>query len=233
MEVTSNGVFILTGATGALAEAIAEVFGDAGARLVLTGRDESDLKARAERFRATAVPADLTRIQDAERVVAEALRAHGRVDGMIHSAGGFAMSPAHKTEIGEYERMMDVNMRTLFCAARAVLPALIAQKDGFIAGISSAIVQTGEGAGMSTYAASKGALTSYLRAIAAETRSSGVRVAIAYPEGPIDTPANRASMPGQDPSGWVDPLEIARALLFAGTRGPRGDLTELSLGVRR
>jgi NADP-dependent 3-hydroxy acid dehydrogenase YdfG len=233
MILRNEGVFILTGATGGAAGGVAEVFSEAGARLVLTGRDAVALRERASRYGGLAVPADLADLASAAHVVEEALRAHGRVDGLIHLAGGFAMSPAHETAVEEYERMMDINMRTLFCATRAILPSLRAQRDGFVAGISSAPVRGMGGAGMTSYTASKGALTAYLRALAAEARESGIRVAVVFPMRSIDTPANRGAMPKEDPASWIDPREIGVALLVASTRGPQGELSELVVGVRK
>jgi NADP-dependent 3-hydroxy acid dehydrogenase YdfG len=233
MSLRNDGVFILTGATGGVAGGVADAFHEAGARLVLTGREKAELETRASRYGGLAVPADLASPAAAEHVVAETLRAYGRLDGLIHLAGGFAMSPAHETAVGEYERMMDLNMRTLFHATRAVLPTLLAKGDGFIAGISAGVVRSMGGAGMTAYAAAKGALTAYLRALYAEVRPRGIRVAVIFPMGAIDTPANRAAMPKDDPAGWIDPREIGEALVFASTRGPRGSLPEIVIGVNR
>lgn len=233
MKEQEKGVYVLAGATGGVAEGVAEVFHEAGVRLVLTGRNPVELQLRAERYGAIAVPADLGSLEGAQHVVEEAVRHFGRVDGLIHLAGGFAMSAAHETSIDEFERMMHLNMRTLFCATRAILPSLRARKDGFIAGISTAVVRNMGGAGMTSYAASKGALTAYLRALATEVRKHGIRVAIVFPTASIDTKANRAAMPGEDPAGWIEPREIGEALLFASRRGSRGDLTEMVVGVRK
>jgi NAD(P)-dependent dehydrogenase (short-subunit alcohol dehydrogenase family) len=111
---------------------------------------------------------------------------------------------------------------------------MVARGDGFLAGISSNVVWEGTGsAQMSLYAAAKAAVAFYLRSLERELGGAGVRAAIVYPLGPIDTPANRAAMPDADPAGWTDPVAIAEALLFAATRGPRGRLAELPIGGRR
>jgi NADP-dependent 3-hydroxy acid dehydrogenase YdfG len=233
MDLTTDGVYILTGATGGAAGPIAEVFHEAGARLVLTGRDEAELRRRASRTGALPVRAELHSLDSAQRVVEETLRSFGRIDGIIHCAGGFAMVPAHEETPDGFEKMMTANMRSVFCATRAVLPQLIAQNAGFVAGISSAIVRSHGGAGMTSYAAAKGAVASYLQALASEVRGKGIRVSIVTPLVPIDTPANRASMPDQDPAEWIDPREIGLALLGAATRGSRGDILELTIGAHK
>jgi NAD(P)-dependent dehydrogenase (short-subunit alcohol dehydrogenase family) len=234
MEVRNEGVFIVTGGLGALAGGVAEVFKAAGARLALADREGSAVRARAAALDAAAITVDLTSPGEAQRMVSETKEAFGRVDGLIHTAGGFAAAPADQSTVELYDRMFDVNMRTLFNATSAVLPSLLAQENGFLAGISTNLVWSGSGgAGMALYAASKAALTFYLRSIEREVRAWGVRVAIVYPLSPIDTPANRRDMPSADPAAWVDATEIGQALLFASTRGPRGRLVELPLGVAR
>lgn len=229
MECRTSGVFIVTGGAGAVAGAIARVFAEAGARVVLADLPGSAVVRRAVELGAEAVEADVSTLGGAERVVAEATGRFGQVDGLIHTVGGFAMAPAHRADMVHYDLMLDANLRTLFCAVRAVLPGLLARRSGFIAGISSAVVLEGGGAGMTVYAAAKGAVAAYLRALDAEVRGQGVSVAVVYPWGPVDTPRNRADMPEADPTLWVDPEEIGHALLFAATRSPRGRLLHLEV----
>lgn len=229
MECRTQGVFIITGGAGAIAGAIARVFLEAGARVVLADLPESSVARRAVELGAQAVEADLGTLGGAERMVAETAGLFGQVDGLIHTAGGFAMTAAHRADMVHFDLMLDVNLRTLFCAVRAVLPELLARRSGFLAGISSSVVLTGGGAGMAVYAAAKGAVSAYLRAVEAEVGKEGIHVAVVYPFGPVDTPRNRAEMPGVDPTLWVDPEEIGHALLFAATRSPRGRLLQLEI----
>jgi len=232
VEITTSGVYIVTGGAGALADAIAATFAAAGARLVLVDRLAEALRERAARYGALPLTADLTRADAAAAMVAEVESALGRVDGLIHTAGAFAMARADAADAALYDRMFDVNVRTLVNAVRAVLPGMLARREGFVAGISSNVVWEGTGAAsMALYAAAKGAVTFYLRSLEREVRAEGVRVAIVYPLAPIDTPANRRDMADADPAGWVDPAAIAEALLFAATRGPRGRLAELPIGA--
>ncbi len=232
MELRIDGVYVVTGGAGALAEAVARVFIAAGARVVLVDRVREALRERAAALGAVPVVADLTDAAAAAAAVAETVEACGRVDGLIHTAGAFAKERAEAGDSALYDRMFDVNVRTLFNATRAVLPGMLARRDGFVAGISSSVVWNGSGAaGMSLYAAAKAAVAFYLRSLDHEVAAAGVRVAVVYPLAPIDTPANRRDMPGADPSAWVDPTAIAEALLFAATRGPRGRLSELPIGV--
>ena len=233
MEIRTDGVYIVTGAGGGAAGGIARVFHDAGARLALVGRSEASVRDLAREVEALPLGADLTSLDEARRVVEETRRALGRVDGLIHTAGGFEMGPAEAPDAALFARMFDVNVRTLYCSVTAVLPGLLAQRAGFIAGFSTGSVWSGSPApGMTAYAAAKAAVAMYLRSLEAEVGTRGVRVAVVYPIGPIDTPRNRQDMPRTDPSQWIDPAEIGTALLFASTRGPRGRLLELPIGAR-
>ena len=234
MRLSNEGVYIITGGAGALANAVAGVFREAGARLALVDVEEAAVRERAEALGALPIVADLTSPAAAGRMVAETKSRYGGVDGLIHTAGAFTMASAHESDMALYDRMFDLNMRTLFCATRAVLPIFLEQRDGFVAGISTNLVWSGAGgAGMSLYAAAKGAVTLFLRSLERELRAQGIRVALVYPLSSIDTPANRRAMPDADPEGWVDPVEIANALLFASTRGRRGRLVELPIAVAR
>jgi NAD(P)-dependent dehydrogenase (short-subunit alcohol dehydrogenase family) len=233
MNVSTNEIVVVTGGAGALAGAVAGVFREAGARLVLVD-PAAAVHERAAALGATSVVADLTTLAGAGRMVEATLAAHGRLDVVIHTAGAFAMEPAEAADEAAYGRMLDVNLKTLFCVARAVLPVMLDLGHGFLAGISSqAAWAGGGGAGMALYAAAKAAVAAYLRALAVEVGKRGVAVAVVYPLAAIDTPANRRAMPDADPRDWVDPEEIGRALLFAATRPARGRLVELPIAAGR
>jgi NADP-dependent 3-hydroxy acid dehydrogenase YdfG len=229
MHSLEGKVFILTGGGGAIAGAIARSFAQAGARLALVDTNESAITQRAQELGGRAFVANLTHYPDAEMLVRQVKAQLGRMDGLVHTVGGFAYSPIKDTEPSLYDRMFDLNMRTLFYMTRAAIPELLAQKDGFIAGISAAAAWNGLGPGVALYAAAKGAVATYLRSLDAELAGSAVRVAIVYPMGAVDTPANRKEMPDADPMAWVDPAEIGESLVFAASRSPRGRVLELQI----
>jgi NADP-dependent 3-hydroxy acid dehydrogenase YdfG len=232
MELRTDSVTIITGGGGAIAGAVAEVFAAAGARLALVDVDEAAVRERAAALGALALAADLGSMSAAAEMVAAVRRKLGRVDALIHTAGAFAMAPAHAFSDELFDRMLTVNLRTLCAATCAVLPGFVEQGRGFVAGFSSGVVWDGRGGeGMSVYAAAKAAVASYLRSVEAEYRGRGVTAAVVYPLGAVDTPANRRAMPDANPAGFIDPTEIGHALLFAATRGPRGRLAELAIGA--
>jgi NADP-dependent 3-hydroxy acid dehydrogenase YdfG len=234
LDLKTDGAYIITGGSGAVAAVVGKVFRAAGAGVALAGRNRDEVQERAASIGAVPLVADLTSLDEARHMVDEAQHALGGLDGLIHAAGGFEMVPAHLAEEGHFDRMFGVNMRTLFTATRAILPSLVARGRGFIAGFSTGAVWTGAGGpGMALYAASKAAVSTYLRSLEAEVRGHGIGVAIVYPIGSIDTERNRREMPDADRSAWIDPAEIATALLFACTRGPGGRLLELPIRAGR
>jgi NADP-dependent 3-hydroxy acid dehydrogenase YdfG len=228
MRIETDQKIVITGGAGGIAGAVAEVFADAGARLALVDLEGDTLRDRAGRLGAVAAAADLTD-PDATRTALRSVAGElGGIDGLIHTTGGFAMAPADELDLDLYEKMLDLNLRTLVVTFGVVLPGMLEAGGGFLAAFAAGPAwHRAGGAGMSVYAATKNAVAGYVHAVQDELGDRGIRTALVYPMGVVDTPGNRASMPDADRSGWIDPSEIGRALLFAATRGPRGQITEL------
>ncbi|MBI5813973.1 MAG: SDR family NAD(P)-dependent oxidoreductase [Meiothermus silvanus] len=222
-------VYLLTGGGGAVAASIAEVFAGAGARLALADIHAETVKERAEKLGGLGFGLDLTDYAATQALVGEVQSRMGRLDGLIHTVGGFAFGPVRDADPEVYDRMFERNMKTLFYAVRAVLPVLLEQKEGFIAGFAAAPAWEGKGPNKALYAAAKSAAATFLRSVDGELEGTDIRVAILYPMGTIDTPDNRQDLPGADPSQWIDPREIAQALLFAASRSRRGRVLELPI----
>ncbi len=211
----SGKVYVVTGGSGAIAQPILRAFVRVGARLVVA---DFDAEAAAAAVGGMALKVDLSHPEGGAELVRAARERWGRIDGLIHTVGGFAMGRAHEGEPALYERMFDLNVRTLWHSLRAVVPALIAQGEGFICGFASEPAWTGAAPGTALYGAAKAAVSHLLHSLDAELRETGVRVAVVYPMGAVDTPANRRDMPSFDPARFIDPEQIAEAIVFAATR---------------
>ncbi len=213
MSTDRQTVFI-TGAAGHLGTAVAAWFRQQGARLVLLDRDPAALQ---QRFGAAAdavlLPVDLL---DREAVAAAVARALARVhhaDVLCHLAGGFHMGePVHETPADAWDFMMDLNARSLIHVAAAVVPHMRAQGGGRIVTVGAGGGLRG-GAQMGAYAASKSALMRLTESMSAELRDAGINVNCVLPS-IIDTPPNRAAMPGADVSRWVAPEALADVIGF-------------------
>jgi NADP-dependent 3-hydroxy acid dehydrogenase YdfG len=211
MERLEGQVYVVTGGKGAIGRTLVAAFTAAGARTVVADRPEVNLLD---------APA-------AEALVRDVIAREGRLDGLIHTVGGFAMGKVHEAPLADYDRMFDLNMRSLFYVARALVPHFLQTKRGFLAAFSSEPGWTGTAPGSALYGAAKSAVATFLRSLDAELAGTDARVAIVYPMGAVDTAANRSEMPGFE--RYIDPREIGETLVHAAQRSRAGRLIELAI----
>ena len=170
-------------------------------------------RAGEVRERLWGVPADFTNASVVERFVAEVAERWARVDFLVCIAGGFAAGKLHETPEGNWNRMFDLNLRTVYLAAHAVAPVMIRQNFGRIITTSSGAILNGGGAGMAAYAVSKGAVRHLTEILASELKSYNIHAHCILP-GTMDTQANRRDMPQADFSRWVATEDVARVVRF-------------------
>jgi NAD(P)-dependent dehydrogenase (short-subunit alcohol dehydrogenase family) len=214
MDFTNRTVMI-TGAAGNLGRAVAETFFERNANLLL-------IDHRADRLtqifgpagaRRAYAQADLMKRVDVERVAAAGAERFGGIDALCNLAGGFRAGEAvHETSDETLDAMLDVNVRTMLNAVRAVVPGMIARKRGAVVNVGAYGALAG-GPNMGAYAASKSAVIRLTESLAMELRAKGVNVNCVLPT-TIDTPENRAAMPDADPRRWVAPRDLAAAIVF-------------------
>ena len=215
MGVLDGRVALVAGGTGALGRVASAAFAAAGARVIAT----YDVDEEAAAVRGT-LPAgcelakvDLTRADQVGPCVERVVAAHGRIDALLNLCGGFwgGVSIAETLEV-ELERMLELNLKTAFICARAVLPGMLARGAGRIVNVTARPALAG-GAGVGAYAIAKAGVATLTRVLADEVRARGVTVNAIAPS-VIDTPANRAAMPDADHASWVAPATIAAVLVF-------------------
>ena len=122
------------------------------------------------------------------------------------------MGKLAETGLAEWDAMFSLNVKTTWNIYRAAVPALRAAGGGSLVGIGSAAGLRGSGQ-MAPYAATKSAVMRLTESLADELRPDRIRVNAVLPT-TIDTPQNRAAMPGADTDRWVKPAEVAEAMLF-------------------
>ncbi|MBS0506335.1 MAG: SDR family NAD(P)-dependent oxidoreductase [Proteobacteria bacterium] len=212
---------VITGAAGQLGGAVVAWFRQRGARLVLVDRSAERL-GRLYGSGADLLPVEanlLDRAQVIERLGA-ALQRSGGADTLCHIAGGFHMGePVHETPADAWELMMDLNARSLLHVAAAVVPCMLERQAGRIVTVGAAGALKGSAA-MGAYAASKSALMRLTEAMSAELRDQGINVNCVLPS-TLDTPPNRAAMPGADASRWVTPESLAEVIGFLASEAAR------------
>jgi len=180
-------VAIVTGASSGIGFSIAEAMSEAGAKVVLVGRDEERLRRCAERCREHRVVAvDLIEDDAPARIVAETLSAFGAVDSIVHSAGIFWPKPLAEAPLEDFDMQWRVNVRVPYALTQAALPHL--QRDSSVTFVSSIAGQVAF-PNSAAYCATKGAIEQLTKALAVELSPVGVRVNAIAP-GNIRTPMN-------------------------------------------
>lgn len=221
----ADQVVLITGAAGALGRVVAHQFAAQGARLALTDYN-ADLLAEScgdlqEKYGALLLGGvDVTAEQSVREMVDQVVTQWGRIDVLINIAGGWGGGkPVHETPIKEWDRLMNLNARSVFLVSGAVLPHMIRQNRGKIVSISARPALQG-GANSAAYSAAKSAVIRLTESMAAEVKDYAINVNCVLPS-IIDTPANREAMPNADFGKWVAPEALADVLLFLASDAAR------------
>src|SRR6201987_912969 len=210
-------VVLVTGANGGLGTSVTRAFLDAGATVVGTSR-----RIQASEFRNSnlvAIPAELSKGEGAKSLVDQLVAQFGKLDVLAHTVGGFAGGQSvAETDDETFQRMMDMNLNSTFQILRATIPALRKTGAGRIVAIGSRAALE-PGANVGAYGASKAAMVSLIRTVAAENKDAGMTANAILP-GMMDTPSNRKAMPNADFSKWVKPSTVAGLMVWlAGAAG--------------
>jgi 3-oxoacyl-[acyl-carrier protein] reductase len=217
----SDRIAVLTGAASGIGRATALVLSGAGATVVLGDIDGAGVEATVKEIdrrggKAVGVEMDVTRRADVEALVARAVDDYGRIDVMGNIAGVRSDGPVVDITDGEFDRVLDINLRGVFYGCQAALRAMIPQESGNIINISSGIVDD-PGPTMATYGMTKAAVAALTKAIAAEGAEHGIR-ANAIAPGVILSNFSRAHF--VDDSGEIDPVRYDAYLEWAASMAP-------------
>ncbi|MBV8379520.1 MAG: SDR family oxidoreductase [Paucibacter sp.] len=180
----SGQVALVTGGSRGLGLQIAESLGEAGARVMLSSRKAADLEEAAAHLRARGIDAhwiaaDAAQPDEAQRLVQETVARLGPVDILVNNAGATWGAPAEDHPLEAWDKVMNLNVRSLFVLAQAVARAcMIPRRAGRIINVASIAGLGGNPAGMKTiaYNTSKGAVVNFTRALAAEWGEHGITV---------------------------------------------------------
>lgn len=172
---------LVTGAAQGIGRAIAEAFLAEGA-LVVAADLQADTIAKAARIEAMHL--DVT---DAEGVSAIALH-HPRIDVLVNCAGYVATGNALECSVDRFAASLKINVESIFLLTKAVLPGMVARRNGVIINIASVVSTTMAARGRFAYAASKGAVLAMTRSIALDFIQDGIRCNSISP-GTVDTPS--------------------------------------------
>ena len=174
---------LVTGGSRGLGLQMAEALGEAGAKIMLSSRKAADLEEAAAHLAARGIDArwiaaDASRPADVQRVVAETMERLGRIDILVNNAGATWGAPAEDYPLEAWDKVMNLNIRSLFLFAQAVAKAsMIPHRRGRIINIAS-IAGLGGSLEMKfiAYGTSKGAAVNFTRTLAAEWGPYGITV---------------------------------------------------------
>jgi NAD(P)-dependent dehydrogenase (short-subunit alcohol dehydrogenase family) len=182
---------VITGAGGGLGPSVLEAFRAAGATCHAPTRQELDLTD--------------------EKSVTAWYAALPSLWASVHVAGGFAMAPVTETTLEAFTAQWRINTVSAFLACREAVRRMDPTSGGRIVNVAARAALDFPG-GKIAYVTAKAALVGMTRALAAETRASGILVNAVAPD-TIDTAANRAAMPDADFTMWSRPEAIAKTIL--------------------
>ena len=215
---------LVAGGSRGIGAAIALALAENGADVAFTYQNSTEkaesVKGSIEAAgrRGVAIQADSGDPDAIARAVEEAVAALGGLDILINSAAiGYHGSVA-ELDVGEYQKLMDVNVRAPMLFAKAAIPHL--HSGGRIVSIGSGLAERVPFPGVTAYAVSKAALTSFTRGLSRELGPNGITVNLVQP-GSTDTDANPASGDAADfqrgmtsLGRYAEPREIANAVVF-------------------
>jgi len=215
---------LVTGGSRGIGAAIALALAENGADVAFTYQRSADeayavvKSIESTDHRAVAIQADSADPEAITRSVSEAVSALGGLDILVNSAAIGHMGTVADIDVKEYQAVMDVNVRAPVLFAKAVIPYLA--EGGRIVTIGSALGERVPFPGITVYAMSTAALTSFTRGLSRELGPSGITVNLVQP-GATDTDANPADSAGADfqrvltsLGRYGEPREIANAVVF-------------------
>jgi len=221
---------LVTGGSRGIGAATVKLFAEAGADVVFNfhrsreAARQVELEARKHGTRIESLKADLGRMSEARKLVSYAVRQLGRLDIVVVNAGIWNAEDAPIEALGErdWDEMIRVNLKSAYAVTHYAAGKMIAQKTGRIIVLSSTAGQRGE-AFHAHYAASKGAVISFVKSLATELARHGILVNCVAP-GWVDTDMSRPVLAtkvgarfatSSIPLGRVaTPTEIAGPILF-------------------
>ena len=248
MEFASKTVLVTGGGSG-IGKAAALAYAKEGAAVALTYITSAEEAAgvvrdiQAAGGRALAIRADLTRENEVEKVFEQAEGELGALDAVFANAGGIiGRRPTVEMTLDFWREVIDVNLTSTFLTARAAFQRMAPRRQGAIVTMASLAAFNGAGPGAAAYAAAKGAIVAYTRALAKEGGPLGIRVNGVAPgliatrfHERFNTPQGRRAVVEATPLGCEGaPDDVAQSVLFlssARSAFVTGEIVQINGGV--
>lgn len=221
----SGRIALVTGGSRGIGEAIARLLADRGAEVIIAARGLERARQVASEIAgaggaASALELDVADREAVDRIVGGVVKERGRVDLLVNNAGITRDNLALRMKPGDWDAVLDTNLRGAFQVSRAVMASMVRQRFGRIVFVSSVVGQMGN-AGQANYAASKAGMIGLAMSLARELASRSITVNAVAP-GYIETDMTRQLTPEQQakltdfiPLGRLGkPGDVAEAVAF-------------------
>ena len=209
-------VVMITGASRGLGRALTLAFAEEGANLVITSRSEDSLKPVAEEAEGAgaevlATAADVSKSEDAEKLVNAAVERFGKIDVLVNNAGLLGPRvPIAEYPEDEWRKVLEANLTGPFLLAKAAIPHM--PEGGSIVNVTSGVSIEGRPR-WGAYSVSKFGLEGLTQILAAELEERGIRVNSVDP-GSMRTEMRAAAYPDEDPMTLITPEENTGVFLY-------------------
>lgn len=220
-------VVLITGASSGIGKATAAVFAENKSKVIAVGRNEKELQSLAAGIPANKGSvkihlADVTEYSQIDRMVSEIVQNFGHIDVLVNSAGIIKNGTIETTSLDDWDKMMNVNVRSVFYLMQRCIPHMIERK-GNIVNISS-VAGTRSFPNVLAYAVSKSAIDQLTRCSALELAPKGIRVNAVNP-GVVVT--NIHTRGGMDDESYAAFLERSKETHPIGRPGTAKEVAEL------
>lgn len=220
---------IVTGGTAGIGKAIAVLFAENGANVIIFGTNAERAKSatleietarHSPEQKVASVLVDVSKTKDVETAIQDILKTFGTIDVLVNNAGITRDNLLMRMSEEDFDLVLAVNLKSVYNTCRAVTRSMMKARSGAIINISSVIGLTGN-AGQANYAAAKAGMIGFTKSLAKELSSRGVRANCVAP-GYIDTqmtemlsPQVKEAILAKIPLGCIgQPRDIAQAVLF-------------------
>ncbi len=229
MGYWQDKIVLVTGGSNGLGRIIAETYGAAGAKVAIAGLEPNDVEKTAQEMRANGIDvlplvADVTKPEDAKRIVDETVAKYGALDVLVNAAGRTHRGYLMQTSLEEFQSLWNLNVMGTIACSQAAVPHLVKRK-GHVVNIGSLAAKSAA-RWVGAYPTTKHAVAAFSQQLRLEMKPEGLHVLLVCP-GPVkrDNPRlyplknaegipESALMPGGGVKvGKIDPRELAKKIL--------------------
>ncbi len=208
-----NKIVLVTGASGALGGALVKAFLSSNATVIGADLQINAAQEKSETNKISMFKTDLTNENDVENLFSDVLKKFGRIDVLANVVGGYiAGKDVSQLDTSDWDKMMNMNLKSAFLISRKVLPVMKSARYGKIIHIA-ARPGLKSGGNDAAYSASKAGVIRLTESISEETKEYNINVNCVMPS-ILNTEANRKEMPTSDFTRWVRLEELADVILF-------------------